>query len=364
MLFEIDRDSFLEGLSKTVPITEKRTPLPILSHVLLDTTESNLVLIATDLEVGLRIICESSVQESGSLAAPAKKLYEIIRELSPGPITIRSTDTQRIQIESGKSRFELAGMDASDYPAWSAYEEVKTSKVEAARLQYMIDKTMFASSNDDSRFNLNGILFEQDGEKTRLVATDGHRLALITGELGITLDTNLVVPRKGLVELKRLLESLKEEISVGFEEKNLVVSTDRFMMTVRLIDGDFPDYRKVIPDAGEQIVEAPLSLLVQSLRRVAILTSDRNKGVNMEVSPGKVEFTATHPDLGTANDAIDVEYSGDEFLIIVNAAYFLEALNVIDTESVSIEFHKEGAPVILRPNPAKDYFNLVMPMRK
>lgn len=364
MLFEIDRDSFLDGLTKTVPITEKRTPLPILSHVLVSATESGLVLTATDLEVGLKISCESTVREPGIFAIPSKKAYEIVRELGSGQITVQLTENQRIQIESGKSVFQLAGMDAADYPAWTSSGEVETAKVQASRLLYMIDKTMFASSNDDSRFNLNGILFEQDGDNTKLVATDGHRLALINGELGIHLASNLIVPRKGLVELKRLLESLKEEISVGFEEKNLLVSTDRVMMTVRLIDGDFPDYRKVIPKPADTVVQAPLSQLIHTLRRVAVLTSDRNKGINITVSPGKMELTATHPDLGTARDIIDVDYTGDEFVVIVNAAYLIEAIGAIDTETVAIEFHEEGAPVILRPVPSGDYFNLVMPMRK
>ncbi len=364
MLFQIDRDSFLDGLTKTVPITEKRTPLPILSHVLVNATESRLVLTATDLEVGLKINCESTVQEPGMFALPSKKTYEIVRELEPGEVTVQSTENQRIQIESGESVFQLAGMDASDYPAWTSSEEVETAKVEASRLLYMIEKTMFASSSDDSRFNLNGILFEQEGDNTKLVATDGHRLALINGELGIRLKSNLIVPRKGLVELKRLLEGLKEEVSVGFEEKNLLISTDRLMMTVRLIDGDFPDYRKVIPQPSDTIVQAPHLQLMHTLRRVAILTSDRNKGVNMTVSPGKMELTATHPDLGTARDVIDVDYSGEDFTVIVNAAYLIEAIGAIDTDTVALEFHEEGAPVILRPIPSKDYFNLVMPMRR
>ncbi|MDQ7781583.1 MAG: DNA polymerase III subunit beta [Desulfomonilaceae bacterium] len=365
MLFQIDRDSFLDGLTKTVPISEKRTPLPILSHILMNVDESHLVLTATDLEVGLKITSEAAVQEPGMLAVPSKKLYEIVRELLPGQVTVKSTETQRILIESGESVFELAGMDATDYPAWTTGKEVETAQVQASRLLYMIDKTMFAASTDDSRFNLNGILFEKEGEEhIKLVATDGHRLALIHGELGIRPVSNVIVPRKGLAELKRLLESLKGEISLGFEEKNLFVSTDRLMMTVRLIDGDFPDYRKVIPEPSDTIVRVPHSQFTHTLRRVAILTSDRNKGVNIKVSSGKMELKTTHPDLGTARDVMDVEYSGEEFLVIVNAAYLIEAVGVIDTDSVSIEFREEGAPVILRPIPSKDYFNLVMPMRK
>jgi DNA polymerase-3 subunit beta len=228
----------------------------------------------------------------------------------------------------------------------------------------MIDKTAFASSNDDSRFNLNGVLFEHVEDTTRLVATDGHRLAMIDQKIEVPFTSKVLVPKKGLQELRRILESFKEEILVGFEKKNLFVKTDQFMMTVRLIDGDYPDYKKVIPGTSDRTVKANRADLAQSLRKVAVLTSDRNKGINIQVNPGRMEVTATHPDLGTAKDVIEVEYQDEEFLVIVNVAYLMESLAVIDTESVSIEYHKEGAPIVIRPYPAKEYFNLVMPMRK
>ncbi len=157
---------------------------------------------------------------------------------------------------------------------------------------------------------------------------------------------------------------MKGEISVGFEQKNLFVRTDRFMITVRLIDGDYPDYRKVIPPASEMIVRANRTDLVRAVKRVAVLTSERNKGVNVQVVSGHMEITTVHPDLGTAKDVVDIEYEGEEFTAIVNAAYLIEALGAIDLESICLEFHGEGAPIIIRPDPANQYFNLVMPMRK
>lgn len=364
MLFEIERDIFVEGLSKTVPITEKRSPLPILSHILIYTSDSELVLTATDLEVGLQMRYNCSVKEPGTITVPAKKFYEIVRELPSGPVSVQISDGSRVKIVSGQSEFQLAGMDAADYPAWPSFENVETAPIKADILLYMIDKTVFASSNDESRFNLNGVLFEQAEDTTRLVATDGHRLAMIDQKIDVPFTSKVLVPKKGLQELRRLLESLKDEIIMGFEKKNLFVKTDQFMMTVRLIDGDYPDYRKVIPGTSDRIVKAKRADLAQSLRKVAVLTSDRNRGINIQVNSGRMEVTATHPDLGTARDVIDVEYQGEEFLVIVNVAYLMESMAVIDTEKVSIEYHKEGAPIVIRPDPAKDYFNLVMPMRK
>jgi DNA polymerase III subunit beta len=364
MIFEIEKSTFLDALTRTVPIAEKRTTLPILSHVLLDARDNQLVLTATDLEVGLRIACTCVVHEPGSLAVPSRKLFEIVRELPVGTMSIRETVSGRIEITSKACAFELAGLDAADYPSWISGNVTGAWAIRPEKLLYMIDKTLFASSSDDSRYNLNSVLFEQDEGRIRLVATDGHRLALMSDDLGLSLQSKILVPRKGLTELKRILDGIKDELSVGFEEKNLVVKTPQMMASVRLIDGEFPDYRKVIPPGGDTIMKASRSAIIQTLRRVAVLSSDRNKGVNVSVRPNEIEISIQHPELGTARDVVDVDYSGEEFSIIVNVLYFIEALGVIDSDEVLLEFIKDGGPIILRPDPAKEYFNLVMPMRK
>jgi len=364
MLFEIERDPLLEGLSRTVPITEKRSPLPILSHILMEARDAALVLTATDLEVGLRMTYDCNVSEPGTVAIPSKKIHEIVRELSSGIVKIRLTEAQRIEISSGHSDFQLVGMDASDYPAWSTVDEVPTASIQADKLLSMIDRTVFASSSDDSRFNLNGVLFEKEENRTKMVATDGHRLALTSQELDLPLENKVLVPKKGLQELKRLLDGLKGEVLIGFEPKNLIIRTPRLVMTIRLIDGEYPDYRKVIPDSSDRIIKVSRLNLLQGLRKAAILTSERNKGINVDVSRNQIEVSATHPDLGMAKDVVDAEYEGEAFAFIVNVTYLIEALGVIDTDVLTMEYLKEGAPVILRPYPSKEYFNLVMPMRK
>lgn len=364
MIFLIERDSLFDGLSKTAPIAERKSPLPILSQVLIDARENRLQLTATDLEVGLQLTYECEVTESGTATVPPKRLFDFVRELPSGPITCEMIESGRLRVFSGVSVIELAGMDPSDYPAWSSFDEVEQTPVKAADLLFMVDKTMFASSSDDARFNLNGILFEKNEEKTRLVATDGHRLALTDGEVNLPLESKVLVPKKSLVELRRVLENINGEVALGFDKKNMVVGSDRFKMTLRLIDGDYPDYRKVLPESGRRELEASRQGLIQTLRRVAVLTSDRNRGISVTVSPGKMEFKASHPDLGTAQDEVHVEYDGEEFQMIINVSYLIEALGIIDTEKVSVEYSKEGAPIIIRPVPPKNYFNLVMPMRK
>lgn len=365
MRFRIEKESLLDGLAKTAPITERKSNLPILSHVLMEAGPANLVLTATDLSVGLRISCMYESAEEGAMAVPGKKLLEIVRELAPGMVEVGLNPNGRIGIASDKSSFELAGMDPADYPAWASFEEVESARIPAERLLDMIDKTVFASSNDEARFNLNGVLFEQDDDNIKLVATDGHRLALIKEPVTMTIPSKkVVVAKKSLQELKRMLEGLKEEISLGFEPKNMFVKSDRFMMTVRLTEGDYPDYRKVIPEPGDKLLRADRAKLLQTLKRVGILTSDRNRGVNVEVKTGEMEIMAVHPDLGTARDVVEVDYEGDSFSMIVNVAYLMDSLTAVDGDTVRFEFHNEGEPIIVTPEPKSAYFNLVMPMRK
>ncbi len=364
MRVDIERNVFFDGLSKTVPITEKKSTLPILSHILLEANPPTMIITATDLEVGLQMTYECDVKDPGKVTVPSKKIFEIVRELPSGPINLELLQNGRVRITSSQSHFELASMDPADYPAWSTLENVESVSVPARKLLRIIDKTIFASSIDDSRFNLNGILFEQHGDSTRVVATDGHRLAMINEEIGLTLSSQILIPRKGLNDIRRVLENSDEEVSLGFEPKNMVIRTPNFIMTTRLLEGEYPDYRKVVPEGGDKIVKVDRHALMQTLRRVAVLTSDHSRGINVAVAPGRMLFTATHPDLGTAEDSLGVEYDGEEFEIIINVSYLIESLGVIDTDSVFLEYEKSDAPVIIRPDPPGGYFNLVMPMRR
>jgi DNA polymerase III subunit beta len=364
MHFEIEKDLLLEGLSKVVPIAEKRSTLPILSHVLVNASDNSLVLTATDLEVGLEMVYNCNVLDPGIIAIPSKKFLEIVRELKSGIVTFELSDNQRMKIISGVSVFEIAGMKADDFPAFSKISDAETTTLKAQDLAYMIDKTLFAASSDESRFNLNGVLVEFDENATRMVSTDGHRLALVDKDMKLGLKGQPLVPKKGLHELKRIIDGLDKDLEFGFEPKNLFVKTDKFTMSIRLIDGEYPPYRKVIPQTSEMRVIAERILVIQALRRVAVLASDRNKGVSVTVRPGEMEISIIQTDLGTAKDIVPIDYDGDDLELFINVYYLLDALNVIDTEKIVFEFNQGGLPLIMRPEPDKNYFNLVMPMRK
>ncbi|MCX5872427.1 MAG: DNA polymerase III subunit beta [Deltaproteobacteria bacterium] len=365
MIFEIDRDSLLEGMSKIVSITERRSPLPILTHALMDVRDSMLSITATDLEVGIKVSYKCLDSTDGLATIPARKFLEIVKELASGSVRVELQDRFRVKITADRSSFDLAGMDPADFPAWSNIEGIEAYEISCEKLVHMLEKTLFASSNDDSRFNLNGVLIEKIENKTRFVATDGHRLALIDEEIDIPLISKVIVPKKGLIELRRLLEGQREKAFLGFEKKNLFVKTGKGMMTIRLIEGDYPDYSRVIPTDQGKMILAKRNPLLQSLKRMAILTSDRNKGVNINIKSDQMEFSVNHPDLGAANDVLEVDYKGEEEInLIVNVVYIMEAIINVETENISIEYYKEGAPIKFLSGPEVNCFSIVMPMRK
>jgi DNA polymerase-3 subunit beta len=365
MFFEIEKELLSEGMSKIVSITERRSPLPILTHALIEVKDQVLSITGTDLEVGIRVIYNCLNGSDGLATIPARKFLEIVRELGAGPIRIELADRFRIKLTSGRSSFDLAGMDPSDFPAWSSTDDIETNEITCEKLVHMLEKTIFASSNDDSRFNLNGVLVEKNEKQTRFVATDGHRLALIDEEIDISIPTKVIVPKKGLMELKRLLESSKETVEIGFELKNLVIKSPKAMMTIRLIEGDYPDYLRVLPTDTSVTITAKKVDLLQCLKRMAILTSDRNKGVNICIKNNQMEFSVNHPDLGAANDVIEVDYKDEsEVILILNVFYMIDAISNLDSEDILIVYYKDGAPIKFLDRSDSNYFSIVMPMRK
>ncbi len=363
MLIEIAREHLMDSLSKTVPFTERKSPLPILSHILVETGDALLSVTGMDLQVGLKTTHPCDVKSPGKLAIPGRKFFEICRELQSAMIIIELEESGRLKIEAGESKFKLSVMDGSDYPAWPSFEGVHMASMEASSLLLLIEKTVFASSTDESRISINSVLFENDGDKTRLVAADGHRLAMITEPVGLVLDRRKLIPRRNLTDLRRILEGIKGEISVGFDDKNLIMTADSLSMTARVVDADYPNYSAKLPKQIDKVIRADRLNLIQTLRRVATLTSDKNKGVTLDFSPGRLEIVTSHPDLGTARDVATVEYDGESFSTIANAAYLLEALNVIDTEWLRIEFSPANTPIMIHPDGGKEYFSLVMPMK-
>ena len=374
MKLKLQRADLLRGLSRIQAIVEKRNTMPILANVLLTATKGedgtgSLEFAATDLEIGIRGRHPAEITEEGSLTVSARKLYDITRELPEEPVSLTLQDGSSLEVCCGRARFSLAGTEASEYPELPELKPGELVTLSAPVLADMIDRTMYAASTDESRYNLNGVHFEVDSEtaKIRMVATDGHRLALVEragGEALQNLGGGVIIPRKGLAELKRLVdEDDADEILLGFEGNSALVRKAEVTLVMRLIEGEFPNYRQVLPKESSVIFTISTDEVVHALRRVALLSAERSRAVKVALSQGTVTISATNPDLGEAMEELDIDYDGEPMEIGFNARYLLDALGATGGKETQIGLGGANAPAEIQPAEADGTRSVVMPMR-
>ena len=367
MEIKAKRGDLLATLYWASSIVERRNTMPILANALIDAQKGSIQLAATDLEVGVRGVVDGEVVKPGTLTVNAKKLYEIIREIPTEQVQLKRLENDWVEIRSGKSIFKIVGMDAREFPQFPSFDAKGQASVPATLVRGMIERTIFAVSTDETRYSLNGVFVEQAAAgSVRMVSTDGHRLALEEQTLGaLGLSKGVILPRKGLSELKKLLEDADDGVvSIGFKENMALVSKDKVDLFMRLIDGDFPDYTKVIPKGNPNLAKIDHAELLQALRRVSILSSERYKGVKMEFSDDTISISANNPDLGEAVEQIDAEYKGAPMSIGFNARYILDVLGVLGNDGeVSIELKDELSPSVIRQPGSAGYLYVLMPMR-
>lgn len=361
------REDFLSALYWTQSTVERRNTMPILANVLVETHANRIRLTATDLEVGVRSSLDGEIVTSGRVTVDAKKLYEIVRELSEETLELKRLDNDRVEIQSGKSVFKMVGLDAQEFPAFAKGSDENRKECPGDVLKEMIDKTIFSISTDETRSNLNGaLLHEAEEAKVRMVTTDGHRLSLVEREIGpLGLERGVIIPRKGLAELRKLLEDSGEEtVSIGFVDNMVFVWKGDVEMSIRLIDGEFPDYDKVIPADNTSEANVAQRSLFRALRRVSLLSSDRYRGVRVELKGGNMAISANNPDLGEAAEELDVEYQGSRLAIGYNAQYLLDILGVLDHEDqVGMALKDDQSPTLLKRSGDDSLLYVVMPMR-
>lgn len=369
MDFRIAKDEFLKGLSVTQSVVEKRNTMPILSNILLRGSGSQLQLVATDLEVGVSARVNAEIATSGSLSLNAKKLYDIVKELPEGEVKVGSGDGFNVEISSGRSRFSVLGLDPEDYPMVQEYPDVSFFGLPAAVLGDMIAKTIFSVSTDETRFNLNGIYIERGDNGLRMVATDGHRLSLVEREVenidALPLEKGVIVPRKGFAELRKHLDGGTFELA--FSGNNCVGRKDNLVLAMRLIDGEFPDYKVVVPKSSSKRVFIDRQAFSEALRRVSLLSPEKFKGVKLSLSAGTLRVSSSNPEQGNASEDLDVRYDGDAMEIGFNARYILEVLGEIGSEEVFLGLNDDVSQGVLAPVADKEadysYTNVIMPMR-
>lgn len=367
MHFKAPKDDLLTLLYPTQNIIERRNTMPILANALIESHEGTIRVTATDLEVGVRGNIQGEIQHEGAVTVNARKLYEIVREAPEDIVEMRSLENEWVEVKSGKSVFKMVGTDAREFPEFPSFAGEKLFPFPARILKEMIEKTIFSVSTDETRHNLNGVFLEEaSGGKLRMVATDGHRLAFIEREVGsVGLEKGVILPWKGMTELRKLVEEVEEGVvSIGFKENLGLAVRENQELFMRLIEGDFPDYSKVIPKGYPYEVKSQQDGLLQALRRVSILSSERYKGVKIELSRGKMVVSANNPDLGEAVEEIEVEYQGGALTIGFNARYLIDVLSLLGAGSgVDIEIKDELSPGLVRKQGDDGYLYVIMPMR-
>ena len=372
----VERQSLMNGLSLVQGIVERRNTVPILGHVLIEPEAQSLRLAATDLEVGIstQVPCKSGKEKS--LTLNARKLFEIVRETEGEEFSINSLDNDWVELKCGRSRFKMMGLDPRSFPAMpsqstkseGARKSVKAAlPVSAAVLATMIDKTIFAVSPDEARYNLSGVYLEaHDAGKARMVATDGHRLSMIDRVVpGFAMEGGTIIPRKGLTELRKLLDQGGDsEVTLLLDGQLASLKRGPTEVSMRLVEGEFPDYRGVVPKQTKYHIKVGRDALQASIKRAAIFSNERYHGVKLALASGALTVSSTSPEMGEASETIDVDYRGDEFAVGFNAAYLLQALAVIPADSeIDLGLSDEASPGLLRTPSDSEFSYVVMPMR-
>jgi DNA polymerase-3 subunit beta len=373
MKLSIPQNELQKGLTRIQSIVEKRNTMPILANVLLEAIEGpdtgSLSLAATDLEVGIRGTHTAEVSVAGAITASAKKLYEIVRELPDEPVHITVSANSYIEIRCARAQFSLAGSAAEEYPSLPSFSPDHTATIQAVLLSDMIEKTMYAACTDETRYNLNGVYLEvlPEVEKLRMVATDGHRLAYVDRMLGINLpglSTGVIIPRKGLTELKRLVdEDDSDELEIAFEGSNGLAQKGNVTLVMRLIEGEFPKYQQVIPREITHQLIINADQLTQALRRVVLLSAERSHAVKFDLQEGRLSLSSNNPDLGEAREDLDIDSTEVDLSIAFNARYLLDALGAIHAKEVRLGFQDSLSPARIIPTDDDDTLAVVMPMR-
>jgi DNA polymerase III subunit beta len=370
MEFSIAAPDLHKALQMMQSIVEKRTTMPILSNVLLSAGQDSLKISATDLEITAAIDVPAKISKSGSTTVNAKVFADLVKEIPEGQINIRLGDAERLEILSGSAKLKIVGVSSDEYPTLPGLGFEVKSRLNTQQLLEMVDKTIHAMSNDETRYNLNGICFEMHENKKspsllRLVATDGHRLSLISRPCGdLKLSERIIVPRKGVMELRKVLEDTKGDIGVAFEEGFLILQNQNAKVSIRLIDGEFPDYNQVIPKEVGVVAKMGVKQISQALRRVALLVTDKSKCVRFDFNKNHLRLSSSSPELGEASDELEIEYNGKPLSVGFNAKYLADFASALTEEqTLSIELNGELGPGKFSIQGDDSFIGIIMPMR-
>ncbi len=378
MKVKVQRNLLFSHLQRTQNIVERKTTLPILSHILMEAQGNSLKLSSTDLEVGVTDICEAELVEEGSTTIQARKFFEIIRELPDKEISLTQKEEQ-LEIRCGRGLFRMHSLPPDEFPKIPIVETTESIKLPGNMIREMINKVSISICADESRYTLTGILTnmeeKEEGTVFRMITTDGHRLSFcekyLPEDIGFLSEfradkdkenRNIILPKKAVQEMGRLVEEKKGDLEFGLHQENAFVRKDNLSMIMRLVQGRFPDYKTVIPEQIEKSMSVDSAALEESLRRVSVLSTEKTKGIKFAVETDKLTVFSNSPELGEAQEELDLSYKGDSFELGFNARYLLDFLQIAKGEIV-LEFGADLRPCVFREKEEKDYLYVLMPLR-
>lgn len=367
MKFTVKRDALLGPLQLVAGAVERRQTLPVLANILLVLTDDKLSLTGTDLEVEIvgRLDVES-VTDIGEITVPARKLLDICRSLPDNAmIDITLDEDQRLLVKSSRSRFILSTLPANDFPSTEITEGDVQFNCPQFLIKRLIDRTSFAMAQQDVRYYLNGMLWETENNTLRCVATDGHRLAMCTREIDINVPSKsqAILPRKGVVELSRLLKDDDSVLQVTLSSHHIRVETPDYTLTSKLVDGKFPDYERVLPKGGNNILLGNRDELKQAFGRTAILSNEKYRGVRLTLNEGMLTIVANNPEQEEAEEQVVIDYTGDKIEIGFNVSYLQDVTNVLSTENIKLTLSDANSSALIEEPESGDSVYVVMPMR-
>lgn len=371
MKISIERGTLLKAVSQAQSVVERRNTIPILANVLIEAEGEHVQFRATDLDIEVVDKAPAQVERAGATTVSATTLHEIVRKLPDGALVSLTADAAagRLAVEAGRSSFSLATLPKEDFPVMASSEYHSNFKARADVLRRLFDKSKFAISTEETRYYLNGVYMHvadaESGRTLRCVATDGHRLARIDAELPDAADDmpGVIVPRKTVGELRKLLDDDEMEIAVSVSETKVRFATPDITLTSKVIDGTFPDYTRVIPQANARRLEVDASEFAQAVDRVATVSSERSRAVKLQLDEDRLILSVNAPDSGAAEEELAVAYGDEKLEIGFNAKYLLEIASQVDRENAVFMFNSAGDPTLMREGNDQSAIYVVMPMR-
>lgn len=365
MEFKILKAEFLEALNHVQGVVEKKNVMPVLANVLIEADNGVIKFSATDLEVALHVLAQAEVLAAGKITVPARRLFDIVREAAGAEITFKVLEQDRVEITALSNQCKIMALTANEFPKLPV-PEGDFVKIATADFVDLLDKVGFAMSTDETRYHLNGIYIERKDDLAVVVATDGHRLSLVRRKFefpGIDQPgAGIIIPRKGVGELRKLVADQKA-FEVALNKRHLFVRTERRTLFIRLIDGEFPNYMRVIPQETKNHVAVPREQLIGALRRVSLLSDDYGKGVKLYFCRDALLVNTANMEVGEAKEEIAIDYRGEAVEVSFNAKYLLDVATALTDESITLCFNDKSSPCVINCASDAGFVSVIMPMR-